>query len=175
MAPEICNDDKYTNKVDIWALGCIIYELSTLNHCFNQPNLIEKIIGGNYEKITYSNNIFSDWQNIIDLLLKKNPNERPDIDNVIKLIKKFDDKEFMDEISLIILQKRKRKKQKLLIKNNTIKIKINKYSGKNRCGDNEEIYFISQNYLEQIETSKFQAFVNREDYGQKNYFKFREI
>ena len=29
MAPEIIKGQKYNNKVDIWALGCIIYELCT--------------------------------------------------------------------------------------------------------------------------------------------------
>ena len=31
MAPEILKNEKYSNKVDIYALGCIIYELCTLN------------------------------------------------------------------------------------------------------------------------------------------------
>ena len=60
MSPEIFNNDIYNNKVDIWALGCIIYELFTLNLCFNQSNFVTKIIGGIYEKIIYQNNIFSD-------------------------------------------------------------------------------------------------------------------
>ena len=42
MAPELLNGQKYDNKVDIWALGCIIYELFTLEQCFdfNDNNLI---------------------------------------------------------------------------------------------------------------------------------------
>ena len=46
MAPEELNNQKYNNKVDIWALGCIIYELLTLNICFESnglPDLINKI------------------------------------------------------------------------------------------------------------------------------------
>ena len=30
MSPEIIKGEKYNNKIDIWALGCIIYELCTL-------------------------------------------------------------------------------------------------------------------------------------------------
>ena len=34
MAPEIIKGKKYENKIDIRALGCIIYELCILNVCF---------------------------------------------------------------------------------------------------------------------------------------------
>ena len=27
MAPELISGEKYNNKIDIWALGCVIYEL----------------------------------------------------------------------------------------------------------------------------------------------------
>ena len=46
MAPEIINGQKYNTKVDIWALGCIIHELCTLNYCFlsqSVKGLIDKI------------------------------------------------------------------------------------------------------------------------------------
>ena len=49
MAPEIFKGDKYTNKVEMWSLGCIIYELFSLNVCFPQTNLVDlvgKITGG---------------------------------------------------------------------------------------------------------------------------------
>ena len=39
FAPEIEKGEKQTNKVDIYSLGCIIYELFTLNEYY-----IDKII-----------------------------------------------------------------------------------------------------------------------------------
>jgi NIMA (never in mitosis gene a)-related kinase len=30
----------YTYKSDVWALGCILYELCTLKHAFNAENLL---------------------------------------------------------------------------------------------------------------------------------------
>ena len=54
MAPEIINEGKYNNKVDIWALGCIIQELCTFNFCFNGQSinkLIGQITNGNQERI----------------------------------------------------------------------------------------------------------------------------
>jgi len=44
---------KYTNKIDIWSFGCIVYELLTLNYCFeNIYDMFEKINNnGKYGKI----------------------------------------------------------------------------------------------------------------------------
>ena len=33
MAPEVCKGDKYDSKVDVWGIGCILYELA----CFRKP------------------------------------------------------------------------------------------------------------------------------------------
>ena len=88
MAPEIINYNKYSKKVDIWSLGCIIYELCTLNRCFYSNNMLElpKIINsGIHGKIDL--NYYNDYlQNIIDLSLKKNDNERPNIEHINELI-----------------------------------------------------------------------------------------
>ena len=53
-APEVLYGEKYNNKVDIWSLGCIIYELCTLNYCFESDkfgSLVTKIIQSTHEKI----------------------------------------------------------------------------------------------------------------------------
>ena len=88
MAPEIIRSNKYSKKVDIWSLGCIIYELCTLNRCFESKSIIElakKIDSGNHGKIDL--NYYNDYlQNIIDLSLKKDDKERPNIEDINKLI-----------------------------------------------------------------------------------------
>ena len=93
MAPEIINGEKYNNKVDIWALGCIIHELCTLNFCFESQSLtdlIKKINQSQHEKINQK--LYGeDMQNLIDSLLNKNYKKRPSIDEVIKLVKKNTD------------------------------------------------------------------------------------
>ena len=90
MAPEMINGDKYTNKVDIWALGCIIYELCTLDYCFSDniiPNIINKINTGKHGII--DTKYYSDrLQNLIDLSLKKNYRERASIEDIIAILKK---------------------------------------------------------------------------------------
>ena len=88
MAPEIINYNKYSKKVDIWSLGCIIYELCTLNRCFESKIIIElfkQINSGKHGKIDL--NYYNDYiQNIIDLSLKVNDKERPNIEEICKII-----------------------------------------------------------------------------------------
>ena len=78
VAPEIWMNKPYEYKCDIWSLGCILYELCRLKPPFRGTNikeLRENIKRGNYEPIqnVYSN----DLKNIISLMLRQNPNERP--------------------------------------------------------------------------------------------------
>jgi serine/threonine protein kinase len=35
MSPELIEGKKYSNKSDIWAVGCVAYEMMTLNQVFN--------------------------------------------------------------------------------------------------------------------------------------------
>ena len=88
MAPEIIKGEAYNNKVDIWSFGCIIYELFTLNVCFKSKSIygyIENIVNKEHGKIDLSK-YNPKWQELINLLLKKNYNERPDINKVYQLL-----------------------------------------------------------------------------------------
>ena len=42
FAPEIIKAEKYNNKVDIYALGCIMYELFILNEYYSEEKENEK-------------------------------------------------------------------------------------------------------------------------------------
>ena len=96
IAPEILNYKEYDNKVDIWSLGCIIYELFTLEKCFgydeNLISMVNKINNGEHGKINL--NIYSsDWQELIDSLLQKDPKNRPNIKDVYDKVNKLKDNE----------------------------------------------------------------------------------
>lgn len=39
MCPELMRKQHYTSKVDMWALGCVIYELATLRHAFDAKDM----------------------------------------------------------------------------------------------------------------------------------------
>ena len=112
MAPEIIKGENYTNKVDIWSLGCIIYELCTLNLCFEYDSykgLINKILKGEHGKINL--NIYDiEYQNLIDLLININHEKRPDIKEVLNFIninahKLKENSYSRDKISFFILQR----------------------------------------------------------------------
>lgn len=40
MSPEVCQSKPYAYSSDVWALGCILYELCTLKHAFQSENLL---------------------------------------------------------------------------------------------------------------------------------------
>ena len=81
MAPEMITGEKYNNKIDIWALGCIIYELCTLECCFDGLSINAVKIKEINIKL-YGNEL----QNLINVLLNKNYKKRPNIEEVIKTI-----------------------------------------------------------------------------------------
>jgi len=77
LAPEIIKDEKYSYKVDIYSLGCVIYELFTLNEYYDAKN---------EDKLINTDIYNPKWQNVIDLTLKDNFKERPDIDYIYNYI-----------------------------------------------------------------------------------------
>jgi len=87
LSPEICMEKPYNDKSDIWAIGCILYELCTYNYPFNaksQGALLLKILNNEPEKI--DNNYYSkDLQNMINLLLNKNYELRPRCNDILKM------------------------------------------------------------------------------------------
>ncbi|RHY23402.1 hypothetical protein DYB25_012505 [Aphanomyces astaci] len=44
MSPEVCESKPYSYASDIWALGCVLYEVCTLKHAFDAPNILMLIV-----------------------------------------------------------------------------------------------------------------------------------
>jgi NIMA (never in mitosis gene a)-related kinase len=86
LSPEICEEKPYNEKSDVWALGCILYEMATFKHPFNATNqgaLILKILRGKYDPIS-SKEISSDLKKMVDVLLEKSYFKRPHVTEIIK-------------------------------------------------------------------------------------------
>lgn len=89
MSPEINHSSKYNKKTDIWSLGCILYEMITLEKPFTAANVVllnNKINKGIFKPIgCIDNHNYIIWNSIITSLLEKNPDERPSITSIIEL------------------------------------------------------------------------------------------
>lgn len=106
ISPEMCEGKSYNAKSDIWALGCILYEMACLQKTFegtNLPALVGKIIKADYEQIKgpYSN----DLKLLVRDMLKVDPEERPSAAQALMIVTRkrgkkgnaFGNKRFMDK------------------------------------------------------------------------------
>ncbi|KAI6647615.1 Serine/threonine-protein kinase Nek1 isoform X4 [Oopsacas minuta] len=115
LSPEICEGRPYNHKSDVWSLGCVLYELVSLKHAFeagNMNNLVLKIIKGSYPALPtkYS----KDLRNLVGLLLKRHPKDRPNVNEILKTtlikarIEKFLSETLLDrEFSHTVLHRKK--------------------------------------------------------------------
>lgn len=86
MSPELFKYKPYNYKSDIWALGCVMYEICNLKHAFNAQTLnglALKILKGNYMPIStkYSQKL----RDLIMSMLNVNPKKRPSIFEIIEM------------------------------------------------------------------------------------------
>ncbi|XP_017332175.1 serine/threonine-protein kinase Nek9 [Ictalurus punctatus] len=86
MSPELCQGVKYNFKSDIWAVGCVLYELLTLTRTFdatNPLNLCVKIVQGNFTMEMNSDVYSSELINIVYACLDQDPEKRPTADQIL--------------------------------------------------------------------------------------------
>lgn len=86
LSPEICQEKSYNHKSDVWSIGCILYEMLSLNHAFDgasMKQLILRILEGTYPSPPphYSSEI----KELLAMLLKTNPDERPGIYDILQM------------------------------------------------------------------------------------------
>ncbi|CAD8110148.1 unnamed protein product [Paramecium sonneborni] len=100
-SPEVWKDQPYDSKSDIWSLGCVLYEMTTLKPPFRAEDmngLYKKVVKGFYPKIP---TIYSqDLSNVIRALLQVQPHLRPSCDKILQLsaiVNRLDDKVLVEE------------------------------------------------------------------------------
>ena len=85
LSPELCEEKPYNAKSDVWALGCVLYEMCTKTHPFQastQAALLLKIIKGSYQGL--SSEFSSSLRDIVDLCLEKDYTKRPNISTILQ-------------------------------------------------------------------------------------------
>ncbi|XP_030605996.1 serine/threonine-protein kinase Nek11 isoform X2 [Archocentrus centrarchus] len=85
MSPEVLNHQGYDCKSDIWALGCLLYEMCCLTHAFQGPNFLSvvmKIVEGDTPTLptAYS----PDLNSVMQRMLQKQPTSRPTAAEILK-------------------------------------------------------------------------------------------
>ncbi|OQS04352.1 kinase, partial [Thraustotheca clavata] len=86
MSPEMVNEMTYDERSDIWALGCLLYEMATLSPPFdatNQLALAKKINAGKFSRIPerYSEDLFQ----VIRWMLHRQRSRRPRIEDLERI------------------------------------------------------------------------------------------
>lgn len=85
MSPEIIEGKKYSNKTDLWALGCVMYEICTLTRVFDATNQLKLAYRISLcEVLPIDNDKYSlDLKTLIQLILSKEPDERPSAKQIL--------------------------------------------------------------------------------------------
>lgn len=85
MSPELFSSQPYNQKSDVWALGCCVYEMTTLRHAFNardMNSLAFKILSGKLPPMPrlYTNELVS----LIQSMLHQEPSRRPSVNKLLR-------------------------------------------------------------------------------------------
>jgi len=86
MSPELFQNKPYNHKSDVWALGCVLYEMMTYKHAFDANSingLAQKILKGQIQQLpqTYPKSLRSLVRSMLDL----DPRGRPSISSILSM------------------------------------------------------------------------------------------
>ena len=91
-SPEVMENDIITYESDIWALGCIIYEMIKLRPPFNGDNpltIAKNVCEGNYERLTENDFKITEIIELVNNCLIVDWKKRINIDNVCQILGPF--------------------------------------------------------------------------------------
>jgi len=79
MAPEILNDDDYTNKCDLWSIGVIIFQLKTKSFPYKgnvERAILKEIKNKGLSILNIIDDNEKDLKDLLSRLLVSDPNKR---------------------------------------------------------------------------------------------------
>ena len=158
LSPEICQEKPYNHKSDVWSIGCILYEMLSLNHAFDSDSmkgLIIKILQGNYPPppSSYSDEILE----LLNLLLKTDPKERPGVEDILR----------MDFIREEVERLEKVNNEVLFCYGDSRKINGFKFNKKNEVFNNKRSY---DNFVKYKEKKNISGIFNKKKNEDDNIF-----
>jgi serine/threonine protein kinase len=86
MSPELCKNESYDAKSDVWALGCLLYEMCTQKNPFTGANfsgLALKILRGKYPPLPSS--YTRQMSLLVSMMLEVDAQKRPSVAQILKL------------------------------------------------------------------------------------------
>eukprot|EP00930_Biecheleria_cincta_P022618 TRINITY_DN16502_c0_g1_i1.p1 TRINITY_DN16502_c0_g1~~TRINITY_DN16502_c0_g1_i1.p1 ORF type:complete len:642 (-),score=135.01 TRINITY_DN16502_c0_g1_i1:184-2109(-) len=85
LAPEVCQEKPYAWPADIWAMGCVLYEMCALQVPFEAKSisgLVQKICHGELPEVP---DCYSEFlQTLFRQMLDRDPRKRPSADEVLQ-------------------------------------------------------------------------------------------
>ncbi|TYZ64419.1 hypothetical protein PybrP1_012655 [[Pythium] brassicae (nom. inval.)] len=86
MSPEVCENKPYSYASDVWALGCVLYEMCALKHAFDAPNIISLIFTiVRKEFAPVPAHFDGEISALLQRLLDKTPENRPSMDQIFAI------------------------------------------------------------------------------------------
>jgi NIMA (never in mitosis gene a)-related kinase len=86
FSPELISGKPYNKKSDVWAAGCVLYELCALKRPFQGSSVSAvcvKILTGKAPQLPAT--CSTDLVNLVQLLLTKDPRKRPSINTILEM------------------------------------------------------------------------------------------
>ncbi|CAM4915498.1 unnamed protein product [Rotaria socialis] len=87
MSPEIFSNQPYGQKSDIWALGCCVYEMATLEHAFKAgdiSSLVLKVVRGQTPSLPSADVYSKPLIELINAMLDKDAENRPTAKQILQ-------------------------------------------------------------------------------------------